>query len=90
MFHKADLVLITKIDLAPHLEIDIDLIEENLARVMPRPAVIRVSAKTGSGIERWAAWLEERRPVPATELADFGSGSAHHHHHHHHDHHHHA
>jgi hydrogenase nickel incorporation protein HypB len=84
MFHKADLVLITKIDLAPHLEIDIDLIEDNLARVMPSPAVIRVSAKSGAGIERWAAWLEERRPVPATELADFQPHRQHCHHHAHH------
>lgn len=78
MFHKADLVLITKVDLAPYLEIDIDLIEQNLARVMPAPAVLRVSAKTGEGIDRWGAWLEERRPVQTTEM---------HHHHHHHDHH---
>jgi hydrogenase nickel incorporation protein HypB len=79
MFHKADLVLITKVDLAPYLEIDIDLIEENLARVMPSPAVLRVSAKTGEGIDRWASWLEERRPVQTTEIA--GAQSRPHHHH---------
>jgi hydrogenase nickel incorporation protein HypB len=63
MFYKADLVLITKVDLAPYLEIDIDLIEDNLARVMPAPAVLRISAKTGQGIDRWRAWLDERHPV---------------------------
>jgi hydrogenase nickel incorporation protein HypB len=82
MFHKADLVLITKIDLAPYLEADIDLIEQHLARVMPSLAVIRVSAKTGEGIDRWAAWLEERRPVQTTDMADFPPPPAHHHHHH--------
>ncbi len=63
MFHKADLVLLTKVDLAPHLEIDIELIEENLTRVMPAPAVLWISAKTGEGIDGWGAWLEEWRPV---------------------------
>jgi hydrogenase nickel incorporation protein HypB len=78
MFHKADLVLLTKVDLAPYLDIDIDLIEENLARVMPAPAVFRVSAKTGEGIDRWSEWLEERRPVVTIEMADFAPPPHHH------------
>ena len=62
MFRVADLVLLTKIDLAPHLDVDLAVIRENLARVMPEPAVIAVSAKTGEGIAEWLAWLEARRP----------------------------
>ncbi|HZP49038.1 MAG TPA: hydrogenase nickel incorporation protein HypB [Vicinamibacterales bacterium] len=57
MFRKADLVLLTKVDLLPALEIDVALIEENLARVMLRPAMIKVSSKTGEGIDRWVKWL---------------------------------
>ncbi len=61
MFRKADLVLVTKCDLLPHLEVDLARIEDALARVMPDPLVIRVSARTGEGLDAWRAWLEARR-----------------------------
>jgi hydrogenase nickel incorporation protein HypB len=59
MFRKADLVLITKIDLLPHLpDIHIETIAEALSRVMPRPVYIPVSATTGAGMDRWLEWLD--------------------------------
>jgi len=58
MFHKADLVLVTKIDLLPQLDVSMAAIEENLKMVMPRPALLAVSAKTGAGIAQWIHWLE--------------------------------
>jgi hydrogenase nickel incorporation protein HypB len=62
MFHKADLVLITKIDLLPMLpDISLDTIEANLRCVMPVPRVMRVSARTGEGFDQWMQWLKERR-----------------------------
>jgi len=61
MFRKADLVLLTKVDLLPHLDVDVAAIEDGLARVMPEPRLIRVSARTGEGIDAWIRWLEERR-----------------------------
>jgi hydrogenase nickel incorporation protein HypB len=61
MFRKADLVLLTKVDLLPHLDIDLGEIERALAATMPDPHLIQVSARTGQGIDRWIAWLEERR-----------------------------
>ncbi|HVV82459.1 MAG TPA: hydrogenase nickel incorporation protein HypB [Kofleriaceae bacterium] len=62
MFRKADLVLLTKCDLLPHLDVDVAAIEDALARVMPEPRMIKVSARTGEGIDEWLAWLEARRP----------------------------
>ena len=62
MFRKADLVLLTKIDLLPHLDVDIRAIRDALAQVMPRPQLIGVSGKTGEGIAEWTTWLEARRP----------------------------
>jgi hydrogenase nickel incorporation protein HypB len=67
MFRKADLVLLTKIDLLPHLDVDLAAIHDALARTMPVPAVLPVSAKTGEGVDRWLAWLAARRP--GTRLA---------------------
>jgi hydrogenase nickel incorporation protein HypB len=58
IFHKADLVLVTKVDLLPQLEVNVNLIEQNLSLVMPRPAMLRVSATTGLGIDQWVRWLE--------------------------------
>ncbi len=71
MFHKADLVLLTKVDLLPHLPgFDLGALEEALARTMPEPALIRTSATSGEGIDQWLAWLEQRlRPAAAQASA---------------------
>ncbi len=62
MFRKADLVLVTKTDLLPHLpEVSLAAIEDALSRVMPSPRLIPFSARTGAGVDAWLDWLEERR-----------------------------
>jgi hydrogenase nickel incorporation protein HypB len=64
MFRTADLVLLTKIDLLPHLpDVRVAAIEEALARVMPRPVMLPVSARAGKGLERWLAWLTEHHAL---------------------------
>ncbi|MEW5998587.1 MAG: hydrogenase nickel incorporation protein HypB [Pseudomonadota bacterium] len=57
MFAAADLVLLNKIDLLPHLDFDIAQAEECIRRVNPRARIIRVSARSGEGLEAWTAWL---------------------------------
>jgi hydrogenase nickel incorporation protein HypB len=57
MFKTADLVLLTKCDLVPHLDVDLAKVHDALARVMPRPEVIEISARTGAGMERWVSWV---------------------------------
>ena len=69
MFRKADLVLVTKADLLPHLEVDLSALADALSRVMPEPRFLLVSARTGLGMEDWIAWLEERRPVRSASRA---------------------
>jgi hydrogenase nickel incorporation protein HypB len=61
MFQHADLVLITKCDLIPHLDVDIAAIHDALARVMPKPNTLLVSARTGEGIDQFIRFLEEKR-----------------------------
>jgi len=73
MFRKADLVLLTKVDLLPHLDLDVAAREAGIARVMPRPRLLRFSAKTGEGIDEWVSWLESQR-APLAPLP----GEAHH------------
>ena len=60
-FQKADLVLLNKSDLMPHLpEFDITSFEKALTHVMPGPRYIAVSARTGRGVEQWLPWLKEQ------------------------------
>jgi len=74
IFRKADLVLLTKVDLLPALpDISVERIEANLAMVMPRPKVIPLSATTDVGIDAWLDWLAalqtESRFRPMAESA---------------------
>jgi hydrogenase nickel incorporation protein HypB len=75
MFHKADLVVLTKADLLPHLpDVCVASFKEALGRVMPQPRLIVVSSRTGQGIEEWMSWLHERLPNRAsrTPVAQMG------------------
>jgi hydrogenase nickel incorporation protein HypB len=58
-------VLLTKVDLLPHLDVRVEAIEDALARVMPRPLLFKMSARTGAGLSSWLDWLEAGRPVAA-------------------------
>ncbi len=69
MFRKADLVLLTKVDLLPHLpQVSLAAIEDALARTMPQPRFIPVSATTGEGIEAWVEWLADLTPKRVEKL----------------------
>ncbi len=57
MFRAVDLVLVSKIDLLPHLEFDLDRYLGNLDAVHPGVPRILVSARTGEGIDAWREWL---------------------------------
>ncbi|MEZ5400164.1 MAG: hydrogenase nickel incorporation protein HypB [Bryobacteraceae bacterium] len=60
-FVKADLVLLTKIDLLPHVPFDAEAAAANVARLNPEAHLIRLSAWTGEGLLRWVDWLNEKR-----------------------------
>ncbi len=79
MFRKADLVLLTKVDLLPHLDFSVDAVLDALARTMPQPAVLQLSARTGGGVADWVRWLEERRS--ARPRAAVAPARPHHHQH---------
>ena len=57
MFRAADLMLLSKCDLLPHLDFDADLAVENARRVNPDIRVIRVSATSGEGLAEWLEWI---------------------------------
>jgi hydrogenase nickel incorporation protein HypB len=57
MFKAADVMLLNKCDLLPHLEFDAKLAEANARRVNPKLVIFRVSATTGEGMEAWVRWI---------------------------------
>jgi hydrogenase nickel incorporation protein HypB len=64
MFRKADLVVISKVDLLPHLpDVSVSALAENLARVMPSAELIALSATTGAGVAELVTWLLRHRPA---------------------------
>jgi hydrogenase nickel incorporation protein HypB len=68
MFRACELVIVNKIDLLPHLDYDIDRLEANIAQVNPGATTMRVSARTGEGVDAFRQWLvglPARTKVPA-------------------------
>ncbi|MEY4768541.1 MAG: hypothetical protein RL637_1180 [Pseudomonadota bacterium] len=57
IFQAADLLLINKIDLLPHLEFDLAKCIDYARQVNPRLKILCVSAKTGEGLAKWLQWL---------------------------------
>ena len=65
MFAAADLMLLNKIDLLPHLDFDMASCLAAAARANPAMQVLPVSARTGEGLAAFYAWIAARRPVAA-------------------------
>ncbi|MDH5683354.1 MAG: hydrogenase nickel incorporation protein HypB [candidate division WOR-3 bacterium] len=57
MFSKADLLLVNKIDLLPYVQFDFDNLEKSLKKLKPKLKLIKISCKTGEGIEEWVDWV---------------------------------
>jgi hydrogenase nickel incorporation protein HypB len=57
MFTICDLVLINKMDVAPYFDFDLAKCTEYILRRNPKAEVIPICAKTGEGVEQFAAWI---------------------------------
>jgi hydrogenase nickel incorporation protein HypB len=60
MFHHADVVLLNKIDLLPHLDFDAAKCRDYAMQVNHHLEWIELSAKTGEGFDQWIAWLKAK------------------------------
>jgi hydrogenase nickel incorporation protein HypB len=63
IFAKSAVCVVTKIDLVPYLDFDLNLARENAQRAHPGIDIIELSCKTGQGFEWWMDWLGQRRRV---------------------------
>ena len=60
MFTICDCLLINKIDVLPYFDFDLEACKRYATRLNPNIKIIPISARTGEGIDEWAAWLREQ------------------------------
>lgn len=72
VFAAASMMVLSKIDLLPHLDFDIGRCIEHARAINPDIEVLQVSARSGAGMVGWIDWL-----INAAERAARGEGAAH-------------
>ena len=66
MIRSSDLMLITKVDLLPHLDFDVAALVQNAKKINPGIKILKVSAKTGEGMDAWAGFIRAARTLALT------------------------
>jgi hydrogenase nickel incorporation protein HypB len=59
-FSKASLVVVTKADLLPHVDFDIERVRRKLRAVQPDAGLAITSTRSGEGLDAWCRWLGQR------------------------------
>ncbi|MEE1044847.1 MAG: hydrogenase nickel incorporation protein HypB [Olegusella sp.] len=57
MFEVSDVVLVSKMDVAPYFDFDMDEFEKNVRLRNKDVRILPLSAKTGEGMDAWLDWL---------------------------------
>ncbi|MEH2377027.1 hydrogenase nickel incorporation protein HypB [Nostoc sp.] len=57
MFRASDIMILTKIDLLPYVDFDVQKCIEYAKQVNPQIQIFQVSVTTSTGLESWYAWL---------------------------------
>jgi len=58
MFRSADLVLITKVDLLPHFDFDVEHAKKEARRLKPSVDILEISTKDEKSIQNFISWIE--------------------------------
>jgi hydrogenase nickel incorporation protein HypB len=65
MFRNAAVLVVTKIDLLPHVPCDLARLKANALQINPGLRIFETSCTNGAGIDAWCGWLrEEARRKP--------------------------
>lgn len=75
LFQPADMILLTKVDLIGVVDFTKQKVYEDLSRINTRSPLVELSPKTGQGMDRWLAWLQEQRSAQAGHHAAEGDSS---------------
>jgi hydrogenase nickel incorporation protein HypB len=60
MFRESRVLLISKVDLLPHLRCDLEKIKEAARSINPELIIFEISANTGQGLDDWHNWIQEK------------------------------
>jgi len=69
MFRAAEIMILNKIDLLPHLDFDVSSATANARQVNPGITILQVTARSGDGLASWYGWL--RRELNKAHAAAF-------------------
>lgn len=58
LFRAADVMILNKIDLLPYVDFDVEKAVANALSIHPKIKILRVSARTGQGLDAWYDWLQ--------------------------------
>ncbi|MGO9867228.1 MAG: hydrogenase nickel incorporation protein HypB [Rhodomicrobium sp.] len=70
MIASSQLMLVSKIDLLPHIDFDVAALIANARKINPGIKVLKVSARTGEGMEAWANFIRSARALAMTGRED--------------------
>ena len=59
IFAAAELVILSKTDLMPHVDFNASTAVANINQVNPRATVLQLSARSGEGLDSWYQWIAE-------------------------------
>ncbi|MBD2201959.1 hydrogenase nickel incorporation protein HypB [Calothrix sp. FACHB-1219] len=60
MFRASQVMILTKIDLLPYVQFDVQKCIEYARQVNPEIEIFQVSSTTGAGLDSWYAWLLQK------------------------------
>lgn len=69
MFRASKIMILTKIDLLPYVQFDVDRCLEYARQVNPKLKIFPVSAVTGDGLNNWYKWLTYSRKSLSSKQA---------------------
>lgn len=61
IFHRAELMILSKVDLLPYVPFSMEEARRNARKVNPDIEILELSCTSGKGLAGWQAWLEGRR-----------------------------
>lgn len=68
LFRKADVLVMNKVDLMPYVDFDEGIFRYDVERLNPSLRLMRVSCRTGEGVQEWVDWLLQVAKTSNLEL----------------------
>ncbi len=72
IFRKAELMILNKTDLLPHVPFRKELARENARQINPKIEIVETSCITGEGFDAWMGWLAKRAAAKRTAKTPAG------------------